>query len=628
MRFSARLFYLCSFFLALGCDQPDSPSEMDKLDNNSVLGAEDRSEVDKKIESINESEELLQSLAESMSLIPKWLSDPDLPSQSLFVESVGYSGINAFDFRAALAIKNTDLSKYCTWPLTEFSDSKMVAAGEIWQPLTSEATLQDCQIGILSTRFVGDDFETDTKIEGRFRIDNDLIVGVTGYQTLRWTKDKRGEWRISQWKQSKLKLVGSQSSLFEEVTARIIPDPETLKKVQNSSHVDLILTNTQIDSFQFKDTQYKYKHFNDWESAYQYPGVSVVDIDQDGFDDLFVTDRWQSGQLLRNLGDGTFLDVTASVGLDVKKLACCSLFADFDNDGDSDVFVGGTLEPSQYFENDQGRFKLDESMTEEYEFVKFVVSGAVADINGDGCLDVYLSTYGLGTGDSGQWIGDSVRVEDQVKMRMKVERSHFFLDRAGAPNIVLLNQNGKLVRTEVGDELAQWRNSYQAVWSDFDLDGDQDIYVCNDFSPDRFLRNDTERGSFQLKFTDVSEDLVPEGTMGFGMGASWGDFNSDGLQDLYVSNMYSKAGNRIVEEFDNVAERVKVSARGNFLYQNVGGGQFKQIAGAEEGFQNVAKVGWSFGGQFCDFDNDGNLDLYVPSGFYTPPSEVRKEGDW
>ncbi|MDB4372298.1 VCBS repeat-containing protein [Mariniblastus sp.] len=628
MRLSARFFYLGLFLIVLGCGQPESPSEIDNVENNGDLVEESLSEVDKKIESINESEELLQSLAGSMSLIPKWLSDPDLPSPTLFTEAVEYSGIDRFDFRAALAIEDADLGKYCNWPLTAKSKSKMVAAAEIWQPLRAKATLKDCQIGTLSTRFVGDDFETDTKIEGRFLMGNDLVVGVTGYQTFRWSKDDRGEWKISQWNQTKLKLIGSRDVLFEEVTTRLIPDPEALRKVQSSSHVDLILANSQIDSRQFKDTQYKYKHFNDWESAYQYPGVSVVDIDQDGLDDLFVTDRWQSGQLLRNLGDGTFEDVTASAGLDVKKLACCSLFADFDNDGDSDVFVGGTLEPSQYFENDQGKFKLDESLTEEYAFVKFVVSGSVVDINGDGCLDVYLSTYGLGTGDAAQWIGDSVRVKDQVKMRMKVERSHFFLDRAGAPNIVLLNQNGKLTRAEVGDELAQWRNSYQTVWSDFDSDGDQDIYLCNDFSPDRFLRNDTQRGSFKLLFTDVSEELVPGGTMGFGMGASWGDYNNDGLQDLYVSNMYSKAGNRIVEQFDNVDERVKVSARGNFLYQNIGDGKFKQVAGNAMGFQKVAQVGWSFGGQFCDFDNDGNLDLYVPSGFYTPPPEVRKEGDW
>lgn len=628
MRLSARLFCLCLFIIALGCGESESPKKVGEVGSNEILVDESLSEVDRRIESIMESEELLQSLAGSMSLIPKWLSDSDVPVQTVFAGTVEYSGIDRFDYRAALAVGDTDLAKHCTWPLTVNSVSKSVTPEEIWKPLTSETRLVDCQIGTLATRYVGDDFETDTKIEGRFQMSTDLVVGVNGYQTLRWRKNATGEWTITCWTQTNLKLIGSRSPLFEEVTTRIIPDPETLKKIQNSSHVDLILTNTQIDSRQFKDTQYKYKHFNDWESAYQYPGVSVVDLDQDGLDDLFVTDRWQSGQLLRNQGDGTFEDVTATVGLDVKKLACCSLFADFDNDGDSDVFVGGTLEPSQYFENDQGKFKLDESMLEEYEFVKFVVSGSVADINGDGCLDVYLSTYGLGTGDPAEWIGDSVRVKDQVKMRMKVERSHFFLDRAGAPNIVLLNQNGKLTRVEVGDELSQWRNSYQTVWSDFDSDGDQDVYLCNDFSPDRFLRNDTERGAFNLQFTDVSEEMVPGGTMGFGMGASWGDYNNDGLQDLYVSNMYSKAGNRIVEKFDNVDERVKVSAQGNFLYQNIGNGKFKQVAGSDDGFQKVARVGWSFGGQFADFDNDGNLDLYVPSGFYTPPVEVRKEGDW
>ena len=628
MRLSARLFCSCLLLIAVGCGGTESPSETANVDKNPNLVDEAKSAVDLQIESVNESEELLQSLAQEMSRVPKWLSAPELVSPIPFAEEIEYSGIDRFDIRAALAVEESDLRNHCNWPLMIEAKPKLVDPATIWQPLTGKADLEDCQIGTLATRFVGDDFETDTKIEGRFRIGNDLVVGLRGYQTLRWGKNESGEWKITGWKQKKLKLIGSQSPLFEEVTTRVIPDPETLSKVQNSSHVDLILTNTKIDGRQFKDTQYKYKHFNDWESAYQYPGVSVVDIDQDGLDDLFVTDRWQSGQLLRNLGDGTFEDVTASVGLDVKKLACCSLFADFDNDGDSDVFVGGTLEPSQYFENDQGKFRLDQSMTEEYEFVKFVVSGSVADINGDGCLDVYLSTYGLGTGDSTEWIGDSVRVKDQVKMRMKVERSHFFLDRAGAPNIVLLNKNGKLTRAEITDELAQWRNSYQTVWSDFDADGDQDLYLCNDFSPDRFLRNDTERGSFDLEFTDVSEKVVPGGTMGFGMGASWGDYNNDGLQDLYVSNMYSKAGNRIVAQVDNVDERVKVSARGNFLYQNMGEGKFKQVAGTEDGFQNVAQVGWSFGGQFGDFDNDGNLDLYVPSGFYTPPVEVRKEGDW
>ena len=159
-----------------------------------------------------------------------------------------------------------------------------------------------------------------------------------------------------------------------------------------------------------------------------------------------------------------------------------------------------------------------------------------------------------------------------------------------------------------------------------DKDGDLDVYICNDFSPDVFLRNDTERGSYDVKFTDVTKEIADTGAMGFGMGASWGDFNNDGDLDLYVSNMYSKAGNRIVAQVDGVDERIKVSAHGNFLYENIDG-HFKQIAGPEKSQQHVSTVGWSFGGQFADFNNDGELDIYVPCGFYSPPPEVRGDID-
>jgi len=65
---------------------------------------------------------------------------------------------------------------------------------------------------------------------------------------------------------------------------------------------------------------------------------------------------------------------------------------------------------------------------------------------------------------------------------------------------------------------------------------------------------------------------------------------------------------------------------GNYLFKN-DEGSFRQVAGFDAPDQHVAKVGWSFGGQFADFDNDGNLDLYVPSGFFTAPEKVRSNED-
>jgi hypothetical protein len=142
-----------------------------------------------------------------------------------------------------------------------------------------------------------------------------------------------------------------------------------------------------------------------------------------------------------------------------------------------------------------------------------------------------------------------------------------------------------------------------------------------------FLRNDTEKGSFEPKFSDVTEEVFPGGTMGCGMGAQYGDYDADGQLDLYVSNMYSKAGLRVLEKMgDDVDPRIKVSAQGNFLYKNQGG-KFKQVAGLAEDDQHVSKVGWSFGGQMADFNNDAKLDLYVPSGFFTAPKVLQSDRD-
>ena len=87
--------------------------------------------------------------------------------------------------------------------------------------------------------------------------------------------------------------------------------------------------------------------------------------------------------------------------------------------------------------------------------------------------------------------------------------------------------------------------------------------------------------------------------------------------------MYSKAGKRIIGQIPNEMDpRYMLSANGNRLFKNVGGGSLDLVSGDGQGQVPVTKAGWSWGGQFCDFDNDGFLDIYVASGFYTAPKKI------
>ena len=412
------------------------------------------------------------------------------------------------------------------------------------------------------------------------------------------------------------------------MTSQAIPDSDTLKSAQRSYHRELMLETAQKGSSGklIPAPKPEYAAFGDWASIFQYSCVSVVDFNGDGLDDIYLSDRWKPALLLQNEGEGTFRNVAEEVGLTVDELGSSALFADFDNDGDPDVLVCRVLKPCLFFENVEGKFTQDRRNTFALREAKFVVSGSVVDINNDGLLDVYLNTYVLGNPYKTEWKKEVTAQKYFLEFALKMQEQHSFLDRRGPPNLVYMNHGGFLKEAETSDALKQWRTTFQSVFSDFDNDGDPDLYVCNDFAKDAVLRNDTKRGDMNVKFTDISDEVSPDGVMAYAMGASFGDFNNDGQLDLYVSNMYSKAGNRIVDQLENPDPRIGISAVGNFLYAR-DGTSLRQVAGSEEGQQHVSEVGWSFGAQFADFDNDGKLDLYVPSGNYTAPEELETEED-
>lgn len=624
--------------LMVGCRDAPSPPKQAK---RAVVDEPELSNEQLRIRGITDSETVIQGLSGRKSILTTALKDAQVDLAAVVSGKIKYVGIadQTIDslFSSADGNSQGSLATFMYWPINP--EVELIEFTEVWAPMLKNGRFDDTQLGVLKGSFNESGvFEMETKFEGRM-LRNGEPLGVRAYQTLGWQEVAENDWKLVSWKQKKFTVINSPGNLFEEVTADLIPDVETLNAVSTATHEDLIITRCgemeivrslengkMVEAQAIKEAKDEFKGCNDWGSVGQYPSVSVVDFDNDGYEDLFMTDRWQSVQLLRNQGDETFVDVTKSVGIDVPEMATCGYFFDFDNDGDSDLLIGMSMVPSQFFENVGGKFKPHEAINEVLRETRFVNAISVADLNRDGLEDLYLSTYATGTGPIDDWIGFVTREKEQLKTRLKILGNDKFVDRGGPPNILLMNRGESFEWVKMDDGLKQYRNSYQTSWNDYDTDGDLDLYICNDFAPDVFLRNDTERGSYKPVFTDVTSTVIPTMDMGFGMGCSWGDYDNDGDLDLYVSNMYSKAGNRIVDQVKDADPRLKVAAHGNFLFENQEG-VFKQVAGDEEGEQHVARVGWSYGGQFADFDNDGNLDIYVPSGCYSAPEEVKTKID-
>ena len=315
-------------------------------------------------------------------------------------------------------------------------------------------------------------------------------------------------------------------------------------------------------------------------------GVAVADVDNDGLLDV-VTTGVERNHLYLNDGTGGFRDVSAETFVDLAPAGTGPLFVDVDNDGDIDLFLAA-LETQVLLENrlipDGRLFFIDRSLEAGVAVDAVGFSAAAADVNGDGWQDIYVASYNrYGIVMPNAW------------------------DRAtnGTPNLLLINKGDGTFREaahEWGVQDGRW--SYAASFADADGDGDQDLYVANDFGENGFFLND---GDHFREAADERGVLDP----GNGMGVAFGDYDNDGDLDLHVTNMSSTAGNRILSRLypdakpaDLVLQKM---AAGNSLYANDGNGNFRSVGNFS--------AGWAFGGGFVDFDNDGWEDVYSPNGF-------------
>lgn len=321
-------------------------------------------------------------------------------------------------------------------------------------------------------------------------------------------------------------------------------------------------------------------------------GVALLDYDNDGDMDVYFLNgaplkgtqapRISRNALYRNDGDWKFTDVTERAGVGDTGYGLGLAIGDYDNDGDRDIYVNNFGPNVLYQNNGDGTF---ENVTRAAGVANGDQVGAGAsflDIDRDGDLDLYVANYVDFTYDTHQTCRFNGYPAYVGPMNFN-----------GTPNTLFRN-NGDGTFTDISEAsgiAAHPGTGMGMVCADYDNDGDTDVFVGNDVAGNSIFENDGQ-GNFEEVglMTGLAYDYTgtPQGTMG----VDCGDYNNDGLLDFFVTSYQRDLAT---------------------LYRNMGDGLFEDVTQATgAGNGSYAYVTWGNG--MVDFDNDGDLDLFVACG--------------
>ncbi|MBN7811169.1 VCBS repeat-containing protein [Algoriphagus sp. H41] len=359
-----------------------------------------------------------------------------------------------------------------------------------------------------------------------------------------------------------------------------------------------------------------------YEYFYNGGGVAIGDLDGDGLDDIFLTGNMTANKLYRNLGGLKFEDVTKVAGV-----------------GGKDSWTTGV---------------------------------SMADVNGDGLLDIYVSFSGKGTPESRKnelWINlGGFRFEEKAEDFGIADPSNttqglfFDFDRDGDLDLFLLNHHIQVINTLEFDAVRKERHPYagdklyenvggkfidiseksgiksnalgfglSVLASDINGDGWPDLLVTNDYIEPDYLYLNQGDGTFSDRMAENFQHISH-----FSMGADIADINNDGLPDVLTLDMLPEDNERQKllygpENYEQYALMLKQGFHHqnmrNMLQLNQGNGAFSEI-GQMAGISNTD---WSWSALFLDANNDGQKDLFVTNGYfrdYTNRDFLKYKGDY
>jgi enediyne biosynthesis protein E4 len=353
-----------------------------------------------------------------------------------------------------------------------------------------------------------------------------------------------------------------------------------MKRDARDPYPDVSATDVTVPTF--KEVTFPFVHEHNKEMSLPFMASAVIDVDNDGIEEVFIGGGFNQQDGLFAFQDGNFIDISTGRGLTKQDndTTFSSIALDVNNDGNSDLIV--SRESGIYLYTNKGGNFVGRNLKAPLDNKTAPLSVAVSDINRDGHFDMYVSGY--------------------IKNELVEGQNIFNKEGYGGTSAMLLN-NGDDTFSNITEEsgLHYVHNTFQAVFIDLDNDLLEDLVVAHDTGQVRTWKN-----LGNLKFKNMPNPNSEQSS--YPMGIAVADYNNDGRTDLFFSNIGSTPPNFVVKgdlRDDQVFNRKWI------LFRNDGDFKFTDVAAETK----VADFEFSWGAIFEDFNLDGLQDLVVSENY-------------